>query len=824
MGLIIKHTLKSMWAHKVRTLILLFGITMCSLAALLSFNMSGTLETAIRSAYQLVAGTTDITITSSYDLGDDFAEGIPESTILNLVTGSTTFTKRIVGTYDAYTQTTCTIIGVDPESALTMGAVPKDIDLGDAKAAIDKGFAADYGYDIGDTILLYSDSNEPVEFVVSGIYGSDSGLFSTGNIILVDLASMEKLDSDGVLETSMAYIDVHDNDRVQEAVEILEEKNPAATVQAILENEQIKNSVESLTRIFVVMFAVCLLLVIFVTISSSQRIITDKMPVIGTFRSLGVSAGQTYAVLFGENIMYGLIGSVLGTMLYQFIKPMFFESMISISNTSGETITPDYGSTSIVAIVTVILCGVLLECICPLKEILLAVKMPIRDIIFSNKDTQYKHGRAGTAAGIALVGIAVVTLFFRKNFIAGLICFASMAIGAALLFPYVLRFFAGLLAKGFDMVNQPIARLAAIEVREKKSTVGSSVLCFTAVALAIVIYAFASSFSLWYSHENTSADVIAYTNGTTERPVFSYIQQLDGVDAVEMTYDTIDNIGINDKQNYSVIPVTAWAEGGYCLYSGAQGVPDDLGYEEIVVGETLAERYGLKAGDKVEITFKADGFMPTTKTLTVRSIELIDYTNTIGTSVVISQKLYIEMYKDRPSSIYICCDDAEAVKTSVEKYSADMISSVKTYEEYREETEADNASIMMVIKAIIVLAVSMTFIGVAGNQLIGFEGRKRECAVLSSVAMTKAQLSMMFFMESFIAAGIALITAVPLAVFMAKVFMEILSSLMFTLPINKDISVYISLGLLLWAVFTTISLFPIRAMRKMNTTAQLKYE
>lgn len=823
MRLIIKHTVKSMWAHKLRMMILLFGITMCSLAALLSFQMSGTLEAALRSSYQMTSGTTDIIVSGSYDLGNDLADKIPESTVLNLPTGSTVFTKHIPGTYDMLTQTACTIVGVDVQRALTIGAVPKEIELDGFQAAIDADFAEEYGYKTGDTILLYSDSCEPVEFTVSGTYGSDSGLFSMGNVILVNLAAMEKLDSDGVLEIHMAYIDVHDNSRIEETVKVLEEQNPSATVKAIYENEQMKNAVNSLSQIFLVMFAVCLLLVIFVTVSSSQRIITEKMPVIGTFRSLGIPSKMTYAVLLGENAMYGLLGSVLGTVLYCGIKPVFLASMMA-GNGSGQTAVSGQEGTSITVIAAVILCSILLECFCPLKEILLAVKTPIRDIIFSNKDTQYKHGRASGAAGIVLSVIAVVTLFFRENFAAGLVCFVSAAIGAALLFPYVLRFFAGLFARGFDKADKPVAKLAATWVREKKSTVGSSVLCFTAASIAIVVCALASSLSLWFDHENTSADIIAYTNGTTDRVIFSYIEQIDGVTAVEMTYDTMDTVVINGKQEYSQIPVSGWAEGGYELYSGAEGIPDDLAYDEMVVGKTLAAKYGLEEGDQVEMTFKAEGFMPVTKTLTLVSTELMDYMNTVGTSVMISQKLYTDMYKDRPSGIYISCDDAETVKSVIANYSADMFSEIKTGEEDREDTQQDNASIMMVIRAVIFLAVAMTFIGVASNQLIGFEGRKRECAVLTSVALTKSQISLMFLAESFLAAGIALITAVFLALFLSKVFMGILSGLMLTLPVSRNYGIYMGFTLILWAVFTAISIFPIRAMRKMSITDQLKYE
>ena len=113
MGLIIKHTLKSMRAHKMRTFLLLFCVGICSLAAMLCFDMSGSLEQAVKANNAKAFGKADIIVTASYDLDDDFAKGIPESTVLELSTGSTVFTKHIVGTYDMLTQKTCSISGVD---------------------------------------------------------------------------------------------------------------------------------------------------------------------------------------------------------------------------------------------------------------------------------------------------------------------------------------------------------------------------------------------------------------------------------------------------------------------------------------------------------------------------------------------------------------------------------------------------------------------------------------------------------------------------------------------------------------------------------------
>ena len=816
MSLIIKHTLKCMRAHKIRTLLLLFCVSVCSLAAMLCFDMSGTLEQAVRAQNAAAFGKADIIVSAAYDLDDDLDNGIPESTVLKLSTGSMIFTRHIDGTYDMLTSKTCTVNGADIGKAKEMGVLPKDAQIGDMQAAVSKGFAEEFGYSVGDVITLYSDKKQPMDFTVSEVYGDTVGLFSSGDTIVISIGSMKTLYGRDDVGSRLAYIDLADDSKVNSTVGELEKAMPAANVQAVFDNEQTQAMIENITKVYTILFAVCLLLVIFVTVSASQRIITEKMPVIGTFRSLGISSRLTYTVLLGENIAYGLIGSAVGIGIYALIRPSICAAQFGSADSAG--------SMSIGAAAGVTIFSVLLECLCPVKEILSAVKTSIRDIIFSNKDTQYKHGKVSTVAGIILAVTAVVTAFFTKNFFAGLICFVSAAVGSAMLFPYILRFITGLLVKVFDRTNKPVARLAAVEAREKKSTVGSSVLCFTAAAICIVVYSFASSLSGFYSHENNSADVNVTTDGSTDRARFSYIEDIEGVSKTEYGYYQNEVIEINGEKAANGVPIYGWKEGGYTLFSGVEGIPDDLAYDEIAVGMGIAKKYGLSEGDTVKVTFGADGFLPSVRELRVRAATLTDYENSNGMTLVMSEKMFKEIYKDKPLNVFISCSDPEAAAKVIRDHSADMVSGIQTREEYREEVRQNSSSMMVIIDAVIALALGVTFIGVVSNCLIGFEGRKRECAVLMSTSLSREKLSKMFLTESAIASGAALAAALPLQAFLYRVFVSVLDGLMITIPVHISGVGSAVLAVIMWAVFTLSALFPIKALRKMNIAAQLKYE
>ena len=130
----------------------------------------------------------------------------------------------------------------------------------------------------------------------------------------------------------------------------------------------------------------------------------------------------------------------------------------------------------------------------------------------------------------------------------------------------------------------------------------------------------------------------------------------------------------------------------------------------------------------------------------------------------------------------------------------------------------------MILNTLILIGVGLTFVGVVSNQLIGLEGRKRECAVMTSVAMPRKKLSKMFLIENMISSGAALLFAVPIGVFMSYVFGRIMDILEQVMPLQIPVVKCVVYAVFLFGVFTLVSLFPIRALKKMDVVSQLKYE
>ena len=820
MRLILKHTFKDILAHKLRTLLLIVCIAVCSFTALICFDMKDSLSAMIKGLLVSQAGKTDIMVETKSPMDDSFGEGAPDCTIMKISGGSCYFDRKLDIDISYVNREQLSLLAVDSDAAKELKLMRDDIGLGGKKVALSEMFAKEFGYKEGDKIILHGERDIPAEFTVASIE-KKQGIFMSSNVAVIDIEDMKDLVITDEPELKIAYIDVKDDAQIKDAENFFKKKYPTAEVENFMDSDELKEEIRSITRLFVVLFAICMLLVIFVTISVCERMIVDKMSVVGTFRSLGISTKMTTFALLFENMMFGLIGSGIGAYLYCISKQPFFDSMFQFSADGEEFIHPDVPTPKVFVIIAVIIGSVLVECLCPIKEVIKAVKTPIRDIIFDTKDTEYNPSRVGTVLGFVLLAVSAVTFFFKDSFVLNMTCFVSFIAAVALLFNYIYRFVTKIFEKLFEKLHFPIAHLAAVEAGAKKCTVGSAVLCVTAASLALVIYIFANSLAALYSHDIYKSDVVAYLSGD-ERKYLSYVDQLEGVDDVEFVYYNYDDIKIDSNESDAV--VYGWNEEGFRQFDAFEGIPENVSEGEVVIDKFLLAKNGYKVGDDIKITFLSDGYLPIEKTLKITGKIDADYNAASGIAVMISEKDYKEIYKDHPWLMLIRGEDADSLKTIIKDHSADYVSEIYTLPEYEKEQKVQTATIKAIIILLIVIGVGMTFIGVVSNQLIGLEGRKRECAVMTSVAMPRKKLSKMFLIESFIASVVSLAAAVPTGIAMSHVFMRIMEILETYIPLAISVDKCISCAVILCFVFTLVSLFPIRALKKMDIVSQLKYE
>ena len=824
MNIVLKTSLKNIFGKPLRTFLVVFSIFVCSICAMLCFDLVSSMKETIGGSSLGISKANCLFTTNEFQ-AKGLPDGFPECELVKIDVNTEQLYKDIEGEYNYVTTDKLGIYGLNIDAAVNMDFI-EPVELGLYETVITGKFAEQFGYKVGDKLIVHDKHKNEVELTITGISSNEKKNYFISNYTAIVNEETSEIISCGIKDVAIIIVDVLDEEQADRGLHMIQEYYPNSTVMNLTTDAAQVAQLNQMVLYFYLVFAIAFLLVIFVTTSICNRIVSERMPFIGTLRSLGMSNARTGRILLLENTLYALLGSIPGVIVYGFLRVPILRSYNNAGRV-GSSFKAAIPPMSALVIIGVIIGAVIVECFIPMKAILKALKTSIRDIIFDNRDTAYRFSRSGLIIGLVFVVIAVIAGFFSKNLVAAIICLLFSVTSLALLFPWILRGITNLTRKLADKKESSKWSLASVEVISRKSTVGSGVLCVTAAAMCVIVFSFVQSALLGINTIYYSSDVILSCN--KDMNTYSFVRDLDGVNEIEPVYMAGTLIQINDEvtEYGEGASIYALNEGGFKYYNIFEGLPDTMENGSILISEKYAEKKGLNIGDTVRITYSPSSVLPIIREYKIASffeMESFGGSGSTGT-FFLSERDYKEIFKDKPGMLMIKCDDPDYVANMIRTYAVGNYSDVQTLNEIIEDQEKGNAQLKTVVIIIILVAVGMTFIGMVSNQLIGFEGRKKECAVMLSTAMDRGNLSGILFREMLITALSASFIGTVIGVIMVAVInIATSNNETMTMDVETNPGLTLLFCVLLVVAFTATVLFPIAHLKKMKIAEQIKYE
>ena len=821
MNIILKNSLKNIFGKIGRTLLVTFSIFVCSICALLCFDLVSTIKQAITIMFGSITSGDIIALVEDYSV-KGLPDGFPDVEMMEINSNHDTIYEDVEGEYAYVTAKSLNIYGIDVDEAVKMGFLDQ-AEIGYMETIITYRIADEMGYRKGDTFVVHDRAGEKVELTVAGVLPQDSN-----NTLLTGYKILVNMDTAGVIscgrgDKGVLFIDVVDDSKIDDAVKMLEDYYPEGTVVSLALAEEDMENINTLAEILYLVFAITFLLVVFVTASICNRIVSERMSFVGTLRSLGMSTARTGRILLLENVLYALFGSVPAVVIYLLFRGPFLNAMFYTADADGNRIPMPLPNLSVFLIVGVIIGAVVIECLIPLKAVIKALKTSIRDIIFDNRDTEYKYSKPGLVAGIILLAGALAAFFSGRSIFGATMCLLCGVVGLAFVFPWAFKRFAELLNKLAVKKGNAAWALASVEAKSRKSTVSSGVLCVTAAAMSVVIFTISQSAMTMFNGYDYSSDVIIACDSQMKN--FTFIDKLEGITDTEPLYESAMTIRINDEEKDKYGDFFAMPDGGFKYYQAFGEIPDSLEEGQILVDSKYADVLGLRPGDVIKLTYDPYGVVPIEREYEIAALFNINSFDGSTGTFIITQQEYKEIFRDVIGYYLIKCEDPESTKEIIETYAVGKYISVYTLDEYTDQIDREASQLTTIMMIIIAVAVGMTFIGMVSNQLLGFQGRKKECAVMLSTAMGKGKLSGILLREVLMTSFTASLMGTIVGVFMTMVIGRAVQSVEgLFLVIKIDPVKCILFCAILIFIFTATVLFPIKNLRKMKISEQLKYE
>ncbi len=818
--MLLKYTLKNMLERPLRLIVLLFCIMTASIAAFLMLDMGNSLKMIFQGFATDYMGNSDYYVTYEKGLADEMFAECPAADIVYTEFAGKRESRREEQLYSYVFSDDIEIMAFsDLNAAYRIGILPEPLNLTDAEIAIGSKYSQKYGYTIGDTITLTDYTGETFGLTVAAIF-TERGFVGGGGELTAatTIAAAERLN--GTVIYSMAFVDVL-NDDYTSFETALQSAYPDIEIEPVYMNDEMQQSINNLNAVLALVFVLTFLLVIFVTVSFSEKIITERMSVIGTLRSIGISRRKTTCILMLENALYGIIGSLLGLLIYLLLRPLILDNF-SVASSENTTFDPRTiaGHISPLICFIVIAGAVCIELLVPLAETLHAVKTPIRDIIFGGKDTEYQISYVKTVIGAMMLMIGILSGLSVLHSYQSIMAVLLLVVGMAFSAQFVSKGIVILLQRLFARLHAPVAEFAAIEAGSKKHNMGNIVLGATCMTAATALFILGTSIIHASEAQFYDTDVIVINTGNQKKKDLLFLENLDGVTETEYIYQAMDKFIICGEETKTDLMIYALPDG--TQFQAIHNLPETLNMNEMALDKRLANRYGMKEGGTYSITFRIDSMFPIEREMTV--VCYIDSALYTGNGAfVISQELYQELYHNQIDSILLRTPNPDSVRAELDNILAGT-GSTQTMEEYVISIKQENRQIREGLYTIIGVALLLTIIGISGNQIIGFESRRKEYALLHSTSMSRKQLSWLIVLENLIIFGIsvlfAILTSIPVTLIISDLLDRVDAGIYIT-PYYHELAGF---GIAVWFVMMLSAIVPLRMLNRMNTADEIKYE
>ena len=356
----------------------------------------------------------------------------------------------------------------------------------------------------------------------------------------------------------------------------------------------------------------------------------------------------------------------------------------------------------------------------------------------------------------------------------------------------------------------PVMRLALIQSGTKKTAVMGTVICTAVVMMTASLYILSRSAEGLYSVRNFNCDALI-TNLSERSEYYDIIS----ADCKEFIYTAAETTEINGR----LTKINIFGYDSFEMFKGLRDLPESLGNDEIALDRQMMKRLAIHEGDSVTLTLKHDSVRPVTLTFTaVKGIDSV-YFDQKCNAAVISLDTYKSVYHDYPSMLLVRGDTELMHRQLIDK-SAEF----ETAEEYYARMDEGSESITGLLDALAVIGILLAVISVSGQQMIGFEQRRHELAVLRSQGMSISQLSEMLLCETLLTAVLPVLLYLCTGRFVILIIEQTLSSLDMQIPISYEyLGIAEFIAVMAAAVILTV-LIPIFSLKRMNTAEQLKCE
>ena len=593
-------------------------------------------------------------------------------------------------------------------------------------------------------------------------------------------------------------------------------------VSEVINEAQIEADARQKSMPFFLISFFSLTMSVFIIYGSYKVITLDRLPVIGTFRSIGATQKAVTGILLLESMLYGVIGGLMGfscrhigleidpagdgriyfagdrdsrgdfSVQYSFILCSGSDCVLTLCMASCASGKPSAHQR----------CGTW-KCggkNCPRRfivmggVILFAVSMILPKL--ASGKMLYPAG------GFSLLGLITATILMVP-LLTNLICWGL---------EYLL---------GAVLGNE--GRLAARNMRDNKNVGQNITLLFISISAVIAITVVGNFVTTYVGDVFRDAELQGFADGYMEPQFVERVKNMEGIEKVlplhvykdQMQADgrTLSRLEATDDLDcYSSMMGLQYTEKGM----KEQAVSAFAGQRAILLSESCMERMGFLAGDTISLTgdtgeneYRIAGSFKSRAT----DVE----------AVIPSSYAVVDFGASAYDFLAYTAADPEAIMIQIRSLFGETANWSRTVEEFNEDALSTVSAFLQPMHSLTYFILLMAAVGVINNLLINYMQKRRSTAMYKSVGLSNRQNVKMTLIEGFVSGLIGAVIAIFVSYMEIKTIFLVAGPKIAMAP-KLDAVTFLTAGAMGVLVTLIGSVVPIIKSRRMKLVEEIKFE
>ncbi|HFQ7765703.1 TPA: FtsX-like permease family protein [Clostridioides difficile] len=825
MKIILKYIFTNIKERKIRTAVMLLSIVLSTVLLFVSFSIGLSYESAQRKMAKGMSGTATISVQSKNPDILTNLEDIPDLNAIKSKVGvlesSAIYNKG--GYYEEFSLIAADLSQLNKINKPRLENGDSITDFSGDKIILPNRFTSKYKIKKGDSITLQI-YGKSYTFQVSDIASYDTVFLrhTRGVNALLPKETLSKIINKGSGYTRVLI--ESEEEMTENLVNKLSEElsTEKYTVSNTINETKIISDARQKTMPFFLISFFALTLSIFIIYSSYKVITLERLPFIGTFRSIGANEKTVTHILMLESILYGSIGGLIAIPIGVVVLNLMLHGL---GNSLEQGISIPTVISPIGVIISVIVAIIVssFSAYIPVKK---ASHLPIKNIVLGTVEEKNVSNRSILFIGSIMFILSVLLPRISPEntlYLAGGFSLLGLIVATIVLIPLI----TDIMSIVFEFVYKNIlgneGKLAARNMKNNKNIIQNITLLFISISAVIAISVVGNFVKTYITDVFRDAELQGFADGKMNEEFIEDVRHMDGIKNILPLYVMNNEISGNGvtlsrlEGTDNIELYNSMFAINYTNFEMKKQVTEAFkDKRSVILNEDTLKKVGLSIGDT--ITLSKDKYDFSYKIVGSFKSRANDVEAVIPSHYAVN-----DFDKTNYGFLVYTAVNPDAVMIQIRDLFGDTYNWSRTVEEFNNDSLNTISSFLSPMNKMTYFIFLLATVGIINNLLINYIQKRRSIAMYKSIGLSNKQNIKVTLIEGFTSGLLGAVIGIVISILEIQTIFIVAGPKISMKP-DLDFKTFIIVGLLGIIVTLIGSIVPIIKGKKMKLIEEIKFE